>query len=380
MSFRKVMSVALLVPAVVYLTGCTSAGASGTSNEASGGPLNSSLVDLQAAQRRVSTLEQELSLRDRQLAEAQSQSSSPVAGSGDMSSLFPANPVAGQCYARVLTPAVYTEATERVLVKEASESVEIIPAQYETIAERVLVREASTRLELVPATYETVSEQMLVRAASSRIEQVPATYRTETEQVLVTPARTEWKRGPASSFTGVLESRTTDTGEIMCLVEIPAVYQTVSRQVIDQPATTREIDTPAEYRTVSREVVATPATTREVAIPAEYGTVEVVREQRAAQERRTAIPAEYSTVTRREQVSQDELGWRQGVCEVNLTASNITALQRSLESEGNYSGPIDGILGAMTLTGANSYAREEGLPVGSNYIAIEVVESLGLNF
>ena len=65
---------------------------------------------------------------------------------------------------------------------------------------------------------------------------------------------------------------------------------------------------------------------------------------------------------------------------INLTASNITALQRSLESEGNYSGPIDGILGSTTLSGANSCAREGGLPVGSNYIAIEVIESPGLNF
>ncbi|MDZ4776046.1 MAG: hypothetical protein SGJ23_04585 [Alphaproteobacteria bacterium] len=35
---------------------------------------------------------------------------------------------------------------------------------------------------------------------------------------------------------------------------VPAVYKTVTRQVVDQPATTREIDVPAQYETLSREV------------------------------------------------------------------------------------------------------------------------------
>ena len=68
------------------------------------------------------------------------------------------------------------------------------------------------------------------------------------------------------------------------------------------------------------------------------------------------------------------------VCEVNLTTSNVTALQQALRSRGSYSGSIDGILGPMTLSAANAYARAEGLPVGSNYIAKEVVDRLDLGF
>lgn len=379
MHLKNLLAAALIVPVAIQITGCASAGANGTaSNSGASAASNASLVELQAAQRRVASLEDELAAKEGELAQSKAVAAMPPGAAGD--SLFPSNPVPGQCYARVLTPATYNMASERVLVKEASESVEITPAQFETVTERVLVKEASTRIEFVPATYETVSEQVLVRQASTRIEQVPATYRTVTEQVLVTPARTEWKRGPASSFASVLDSRSTDTGEIMCLVEVPAVYETVTRQVVDRAATTREIVVPAEYRTITREVVATPATTREVNVPAEYSTVEVAQEVRPAQERRVAIPAEYSTVTQREKVTDEQLEWRQVVCEVNLTAGNVTALQRALQSKGNYAGPIDGILGPMTLSGANSYARAQGLPVGTNYIANEVVENLGLEF
>ena len=40
------------------------------------------------------------------------------------------------------------------------------------------------------------------------------------------------------------------TGEIMCLVEEPAVYKTVRKKVIKTPATTRTVEIPAEYKTV----------------------------------------------------------------------------------------------------------------------------------
>jgi len=305
----------------------------------------------------------------------------PASTSPAESQLFPPNPKPGECYARVLLPAQYRTDTETVLIRAASERVEIIPARYENASEQVVVKEATTRIETIPATYETVEERVLVRPATTRIEEVPATFRTVSEQVLVSPMRTEWKRGPASSFarTGtVLNSQTTDTGEIMCLVEIPAVYKTVTKTVVDKPATTRTIDVPAEYVAVKKQVVRTPASTREVAIPAEYRTVTASRLVAPTQERRIEIPAVYDTVTKRTKTSEEQLEWRRVVCEVNLTAANVSTLQRGLHDKGHYDGPIDGILGAMTLSGANEFARKQNLPFGSNYITVETASALGL--
>ena len=332
-------------------------------------------------QSEISSLKASLTARERELTDVRrSASTSSIATTSASNELFPPNAMPGHCYARILTPAQYKISEETVLAKEASERVEIIPAEYETVTERVLIKEASTRLEIVPATYRTVEERVLVKPETTRIEQVPATYRNESEQVLVTPARTEWKRGPASSFSsGVVDSRTTDTGEIMCLVEVPAVYKTVTRRVVDTPASTREVTIPAVYKTVSKEVVATPASTREVTIPAEYGTVDTTRVVRAAEQRRIAIPAEYETVTKREKITEDVLAWREVVCDVNLDRAGVSKLQTALKDAGYYRGPVDGILGPMTLAAANGYAKANGLPTGSNYIAIDVTEKLAIS-
>ncbi|MEM8983317.1 MAG: peptidoglycan-binding domain-containing protein [Pseudomonadota bacterium] len=361
---------------IAVTAGCASSG-NDTAGTASISNDDSRVIAEQES--KISSLEAALSRREQELADARrAASASPVNTVNN--ELFPPNAEPGRCYARILTPAQYKVSEETVLAKEASERVEIIPAQYETVAERVLMKEASTRLEVVPARYETVEERVLVQPETTRIEKVPATYRNVSEQVLVTPARKEWKRGPASSFAaGVVDSRTTDTGEIMCLVEVPAVYKTVTRRVVDAPATTREITIPAVYKTVKKQVLATPATTREVVIPAEYGTVDTTKLVRKAEQRRIAIPAEYTTVTKREKVTEEVLAWREVVCEVNLDRSGVTALQTALKDAGYYRGPVDGIIGPLTLSSANAYAKAKGLPTGTNYIAVDVTKDLGIS-
>ena len=370
--------------AVAFVTGCATESSS-TSVDVN--EFNNQKQVIESQQYTITDLERRIQQQERELAAARATSTERSAGMASASSmsseLFPPDAKPGRCYARILTPAVFRTSEETVLAKEASQRIEVVPAEFETVTERVLVKEASTRLEIVPATYRTVTERVLVKPESVRFEEVPATYREESERVLVTPARTEWKRGPANSFSAsgsVLDSRTTDTGEIMCLVEIPAVYKTVTRRVLATPATTREVAIPAEYRTVEKQVVAQPATTREVVIPAVYDTVEVTRQVRPASERRIDIPAEYTTVTRREKVSEEILDWREVVCEVNLDRANVSTLQTELKDAGYYRGPVDGIIGPMTLSAANSYASSKGLPVGTNYIAVETIKSLGLVF
>jgi hypothetical protein len=82
-------------------------------------------------------------------------------------------------------------------------------------------------------------------------------------------------------------------GDILCLVEVPAEYSTVTRQVIDTAATTREVEVPAEYSAVKKTVLKTPATTREVEVPTEYRTVTIKKVVTPAREVKTEIPAEY---------------------------------------------------------------------------------------
>ena len=60
--------------------------------------------------------------------------------------LPPGNPLPGECFARVIVPAQYSESTEQVVLRQAGEEIKMIPAQLETVTERVLVQEEGYEL------------------------------------------------------------------------------------------------------------------------------------------------------------------------------------------------------------------------------------------
>lgn len=376
--YKKILAT---VAATAVVGGCSSMAADKPSTAVAGRMVTS--AELEASQQRVNELESELVSRDRDLASANARASESALSTGAASAdsnLFPPNPKAGECYARILIPAKYETQTEQVLKRDAAERIEIIPARYETVKESVLVTEASTKLEVIPAVYGEVQERVLVKPASTKIVEIPAVYETVSERVLDKPAHTVWKKGAANlQSANVLAESTTDTGEIMCLVEVPATFRTIEKRVLVTPARTETIEVPAEYKTVSKTVVKTPPTTREIVIPAKYDSVTVTKLVAPANEKRTTIPAEYQTVTRSSKISEEGMKWRQVMCEVNMTHDNVLALQKVLAEKGYYKAGLDGVIGGQTLSAARRYALDNSIEAGSNYIPIEVVKSLGLS-
>lgn len=374
----------------------------------------------------------------------------------------PSNAQAGQCFAKVAKPATFRSDSVRKMVKEASERIETIPAVYETVKERVLVKESSERIEIVPpvykavkvrvqseeiqevvpAVYETVKERVLTKEAGTRLEEVPAVYEEVEEKVLIKPASktaidvpavyetvsekklvreayTTWKPGTQTNLQKIDEK----TGQVMCLVEVPAEYQTITRQVVKSPATVRYEDVPAEYKTVKKQVLKSPATTRSVAIPAEYAEREVTKlvkpattvtkvipvdyereimtiaqpagEKRIpvpaeyaerevtklvspAREVRTVIPAEYNDVTQETMVCPVQEYWTQILCDVNATPEKITEIQKALQTAGFYQGALSGNADAPTMSAVAAYQKAKGLPV-DGFINIETVKALGVS-
>lgn len=308
-------------------------------------------------------------------------------------------------------------------------------AEYRSGERRVLVKEATQRIEITEAVYETVSERVLVKEASSQVVDVPAVYRTETESVLVEPARSVWK-----TDCGIVEQVANTTGDVMCLVEVPARYETLTKTVLDKPATTKTISVPAEYRTVSVERLVTPASEQRIDVPAEYKTVktrvkvadagffwlakgedadneatwnghevclierpaeketierqvvatqttsnvtevparyESIKVQRLlspASERRIEIPARTKTVTSQVQTAPSKLEWRKVLCQANMTPGIITSLQRALKREGFDPGPIDGLVGQTTMRAVERFQTEKDLDRGG--ITYETLKQL----
>ena len=292
--------------------------------------------------------------------------------------LFPPNPEPGHCYARVLLPATYDVSQEKVLIQPAETTIEIDEARYEWVEEAVLIKAASTRLETIPAEYGTVTEKVMIKPETRKPVTIPAKYKTISERILDKPAHTVWKRGRGPIDNALKTTYDESTGEVMCLVEVPATYKTVEKRVLVEKATTKDVVTPAQVKTVTKKVLKTPARTREVTVPAEYETVRVQKMVEPARERKIAVPAQYETVTKRAKLTDEKLAWREVLCDVNMTADLVRAIQTKLSQSGDYGGRIDGKFGPLTIRAVNSYAKTNKLPVGANYISTETAQALGV--
>ncbi len=282
-----------------------------------------------------------------------------AAGAG----LLPANARPGECYAKVMVPAIYKTVDEKVVVAEASEKIEIIPAKYEWTEVRVPIQQESEKLIVVPATYETVEEKIEISPAHTVWRQGPgekagrisdrdlasalalglpakaqpgqcfnefyrpARFETKEEKLLKTAAA-EKIMTTEPEFEWVEEKVLVKEASFK-MVEVPAKYDILEEKVLASPAYTTWkkgrgmnekvdnatgeimclVEVPAKYTTLEKRVLKTPATTKKVEIPAEYSTVKVKKLVKASTEKRTPIEAEYQTVSKRVHVADALVSW-----------------------------------------------------------------------
>ena len=166
------------------------------------------------------------------------------------------------------------------------------------------------------------------------------------------------------------------TGEIMCLVEVPAEFKTVERQVLVAPASTRTVEVPAEYKEVEKTVLVSGPTTRKVVIPAEYDTVTVTRVKVAEQKRVTPIPATYKTITRTVVTQPSRQGWQRILCDTNMDLKMMVDLQLRLTAKGYDAGPAIGRLTDKTREALTAFQQANGLATGG--ITYETLAALGM--
>ncbi|MFK7947858.1 MAG: carboxypeptidase regulatory-like domain-containing protein, partial [Saprospiraceae bacterium] len=113
-----------------------------------------------------------------------------------------------------------------------------VPAVYETFMESIIIKEPEVREIPVPAEYETIEE---------RVEVSSGVFETRTKTVLVKPAYT-------------------------ALVEIPAEYSTITKQVLKEPATTREEIDKSQPPTVTSRIIKKTIKTKKYA-PINFPTI-----------------------------------------------------------------------------------------------------------
>jgi hypothetical protein len=366
-NIRTSRLVFILLVAGLASSGCSTMTGKTTTDTASMGDEDAALAEKDSE---ISSLRSTIDRLKQSLTASETDKSAATAGIAG-TELLPPNAKPGECYARVFIPPQYKTEQIRVVSREATSRIETTPPRYEWADEQVLARGASERLEVIPATYEWVEEQVLVRPASSRLETIPAVYDNISEKILDKPAHTIWQKG-----SGPISRVDEATGEIMCLVEVPATYRTVTKRVQVKPATTREIAIPAEYKTVKRRVMKTPPTTRKVEIPAEYKTMRVRKLAEPAKSNVIPIPEVSDTVTKRIMVADGRIEWRPILCKTNTTPGVVSRIQTALDKAGYNPGPIDGVIGAQTMAAVTSYQKAKGLATGG--ITISTLKSLGV--
>lgn len=286
--------------------------------------------------------------------------------------LPPADAKAGECYAKVLVPATYQNTPENIQIQPAITKTQKVAATYKEVKKRVLIQDESFELVTIPATFETISETVLIQPEQVVKSIVPATYRTESKKIQISPSRVVWKPGRGSH-----EKVDSATGEIMCRVEIPAKYETVSQQVIDQISKTTEAVLPAKYLTVERRVMKTPPTANKKIIPAQYKTITVKELEIPESFTEIVVPAKFSTISRRELVTTEAVKWRQIMCETNTTPAFVMTLQKALVNAGFSIGTQpNGNYGPATKSAILKYQQANSLPTGG--LTLSTVRKLGL--
>ena len=241
----------------------------------------------------------------------------------------PPNAQPGKCYARCLVEDKFSFVNEQVV-------------DQPTLIKKVKV----------PALYKTVHDTVVLSPATTKTIQHPAEYETVKEEVMVTPATTKWVKGKADA--GCLSANPADC-QVMCLVEVPAVYKTITKKVITKEAFTSNSTVPMQFKIVTREVKVQDEKLVDVVTPATYKTVQ-------------------------KRVLQQKGGyevWREILCGDDLTTQKILDIQKALKAKGYNPGPIDNVFGSQTKAALIQYQKDKGLPIGN--LNLETLRSLGVN-
>ena len=196
------------------------------------------------------------------------------------------------------TPAQYTEIRKDVLVRNAQAVPKEIPAQYTTIRRRIMTQppgveyvECDNCSNLAPRGMAT--EQIMTDDVVTRTINIPPEYQTITVQVVDQPARIEKTPIPAEYTTITVQKFVKEA--VIAKETIPAQYETVRRQVMVEPPRVEKQLIPAEYVTVDQRLLAQPASTREIAIEAEYTTINQQLLVADADFSQTLVPAKYDS-------------------------------------------------------------------------------------
>ena len=274
------------------------------------------------------------------------------------------------CASQVLLPALFRPSAENITVYEPSTRYSTVPVQMGYGERKVKVADAYVIYETIPATFGEVTESIEVARERVEITTLPATYRTETKRVKVKDATQRWN----PLCPAVVASEQSIPAH--CLINVPAVYTDVTREVIDVPARTIKKVIPARTETITRKVVLQPAQVIRREIPAKYRMVKLAKVEQGAKVSTTQQPARVQAILSQQTLRSERIVQRPALCEPTVSPSTILRLQQHLQQGGYYQGTPDGILGPKTRAALTRFQEDHQLASGA--ITVETLQKLQL--
>ena len=218
------------------------------------------------------------------------------------------------------------------------------------------------------------TEQVMVKPSFERLQIVPARYETVTEEITIGEKRYAWKLGTNLSNTRRVDEK---TGQVYCLVEIPAKTTTVTKRVLVEPEQVKRVTEDAKYISVSKEVLVDRGGVEEIPVPAEFKNIPTVELAVPARTETQAHAPKTEIVERTVLRAPEKYEWVEVLCDTNATTASMSSIQQALADRGFYKGPIDGIMGPMTMTALGDFQSSVGLP-HQGYITMDTLSALGL--
>lgn len=278
----------------------------------------------------------------------------------------------GQCWVQTVIEPKPIKTPLAVVIRDAVNKIQVVPAQIVSQNKELVVKPSALSYRVEPPIYKKIQEKVLIQPEISRSVVVPAVYERKMSTITVQAEHTRIVRcNPQSPYySAPLPSATRS----LCAEVVPAVTRSVFRNILVQPETTRVDMQPAVYKTVTKWVLDQPAKV----IPIEKApitkniTVKDIANPEHIEEQQ--IPPKVQQLMSTNYEGEPKLVFRRAVCDDNMTPQLIKSLQTSLTDKGFNLGSIDGKFGLNTQKALLAYQREQGLAYGA--LTYETLQAL----
>lgn len=277
----------------------------------------------------------------------------------------------GECYVRVIQPAVYKTEDERILIQPESVRYETIAAVFREVEKKVLIKPAHVRYEIVPAKFEKKMVSVLIQPEHKKLAAEPVKFKNVDKTYEIKPSRTYWTLG-----SDPINPDPRMTEEILCLMREPAEVMNYSQKVLVTPAKVNETKVEPRSQMIATEVLVEPAQVKEIKVPDEFKVTKVMELVTPARKKAIPVPARYETVKRKVLVKAEALAWQRVLCKTNITPEVVKKIQNALKKKGFDPGAANGELNKPTDNAIKQYQKANKLAQGG--LSFEFLEHIGV--